>query len=111
MSVPPEILDRQTSALKSRYTYSKLSWDSGEPVDRIVRRAPRSWLSRGCLPPFSSAAMYLALVPNTLMPSHRSHRGAFALGGEGRAVVEQQRGAAGQPLTSQFHIIQPQVVK
>ena len=34
-----------------------------------------------------------------------------AAGVEGRAVVEQQRRPEARPETSQFHIIQPQVVK
>ena len=67
MSDPPEIDDRTRSCLMSRYTNSKLSTDRGEPVERMARREERSYRSPGLNPSFSTAAMYLALVPKTVI--------------------------------------------
>src|SRR5579859_503824 len=74
MSVPPEMEDRQTFALMSRYTYSELSGKSGEPVEVTVRRRARAYLAPGRTPNFSAADRYLALVPKMLMPSSSAMR-------------------------------------
>ena len=61
---------------------------------------------------FFARSTYLADVPKCVIrsASAKSHRSAAV--DERRAVVEQQRRAArARPETSQFHIIQPQVVK
>ena len=58
--------------------------------------------------------MYLAEVPKTFMRSLRSAKieeRAGTVRMERRAVVEQQRRPEARPDTSQFHIIQPHVVK
>jgi hypothetical protein len=114
MSVPPEIEARCTSGLMSLIHVLEALRDSGEPVDRIVRRESRSWLRAGLQPPFSRAVDELGAGTEHVDAFAASIRieEQVALGGERRAVVEQQRGTAGQPGdTSQFHIIQPQVVK
>ena len=69
MSVPPEIDDRQRSALMFAYTYSKLSGTSGEPVDSIVRSRDRSCVSFGLRSSLRSESMYFAEVPKIVMPS------------------------------------------
>ena len=56
--------------------------------------------------------MYLAEVPKSVIrSSSREVPQDRGRGDERRAVVEQQRRPDARPETSQFHIIQPQVVK
>ena len=48
--VPPEIDARWTSVLMASYTKSKLSAESGDPVDVMVRTELKSCVSRGLMP-------------------------------------------------------------
>jgi len=67
MSVPPEIEERHRSFFISRYTYSKLSTERGDPVDNMAFSGSRLKLTAGLTPSFSAAARYLALVPKIVI--------------------------------------------
>ncbi len=69
MSVPPEMEERHSPELISRYTYSAFSGSSGEPVEVMVRSRASLYFDFGFTPNFSAAAKYFALVPKMLMPS------------------------------------------
>jgi len=112
MSVPPEIDDRHRSCLMSRYTYSEFSGSSGEPVEVIMRSLPSLYLARGLTPNFSAADRYLALVPKMLRPSSSAMRHRMScVGWNGEPSYSSSVAPTARLDTSQFHIIQPQVVK
>ena len=94
------------------YTKSKLSDTSGEPVDVIVRTVRRSWLSIGRTPALCTASMYLADVPKRVIPASsaksNSAAGAGCIGEPSHSSTVAPEPSA---VTSQFHIIQPHVVK
>src|SRR5581483_163232 len=62
-SVPPENEPSSRSCLTSRYTQSKPSGGSGEPVDPMARSAARSSSVPGCSPAFMLASRYGAPSP------------------------------------------------
>src|SRR5690348_12422052 len=111
MSVPPEMDDSSTRSFTSRYTYSKLSGESGEPVERMVLSASSLCVSRGFTPIFAVASIHLALVPKMLMPtsSARFHS-TLPSGCVGEPSYNTTVAPTASEDTSQFHIIQPQVV-
>src|SRR3990167_8524501 len=111
MSVPPEMLDRHTSALISRYTYWKLSLASGDPVDRMLFSFGSLCVSPGLLPAFCRLAMYFALVPKILMFSRSAMSHSESTSGYvGEPSYSTMVAPSASADTSQFHIIQPQVV-
>ena len=78
----------------------------------MARTEERSKLSRGFSPDFLIASMYLALVPKTAIRSSCAicHR----ISGPGWNGLPSNRtsvASLARPVISQFHIIQPQVVK
>ena len=81
-----------------RYTKSKPSADSGLPVEKIARSGVRSKRSLGTSPDLGQRVDVLG---GSAELGHafglRVIEKDAALGGEGIAVVEQQRGAAGEP--------------
>src|SRR6185437_7419340 len=111
MSVPPEMDDNSTRSFTLRYTYSKLSGESGEPVERIVLSAASLCVSRGFTPILAVASIHLALVPKTLMPvsSARFHS-TLPSGHVGEPSYSTTAAPTLSEDTSQFHIIHPQVV-
>ena len=111
-SVPPEIEAKCTSALTLEYTQSNPSAASVEPVEVMVRRDDRSWVAPGRMPALLQASTNFADVPNRVMPvsSIRSKRRS----GPGCAGEPSYSTAAAPQASvdaSQFHIIQPVVVK
>ena len=77
-----------------------------------MRKAPRSCVTRGVTPAFCSAERYFALTPNTVMASRSAKStSAAAVGWNGEPSYNTTRQPVARPETSQFHIIQPQVVK
>ena len=60
----------------------------------------------------SQCEILRALVPNTVMPSAaaRSHSTAGRVGGSGAPSYSTMAAPVASAVTSQFHIIQPQVV-
>ena len=111
-SVPPEMDTRCTSRLMCLYTYSKPAAARGEPVDRSVRRDDRSWLSRGLNPDLRSASRKPGEVPIRVMSvaSARSNSASFP-GCTGEPSQSRIVASDASDETSQFHIIQPNVVK
>ena len=100
-----------TSGFTRSYTYAKLCSASGLPVDRMQRSADRSCVARGVAPSFSVSASHFALVPNTVTRSdstrfHRMDRPRSS-GAPSYSTTVLPTASAD---TSQFHIIQPQVV-
>ena len=77
----------------------------------MVLRLSSLCVWRGLMPALSTAAIHLALVPNTLMPSSstRSHR-RLPSGWKGEPSYSTTLAPTARLDTSQFHIIQPQVV-
>jgi hypothetical protein len=73
MSVPPEIDDRQQVALDRRVDEVEALRRSGEPVDVMLRRLPRSWVDRH-EPALLTASMYLAEVPKSVIRSASASR-------------------------------------
>ncbi|MNN89683.1 hypothetical protein D3C81_2075330 [compost metagenome] len=74
-------------------------------------RLLRSWLKRGCRPWLSRVARYLGLVPKTVMRSCsiRSSK-RCGPGWKGEPSYNTMLLPTASAETSQFHIIQPQVV-
>ena len=94
------------------YTKSKLSGASTEPVDRIVCTAERSCVFAGSSPDFRIASRYFAEVPNTVTRSRSARsKSARSLGWKGEPSKSTSAAPEASPVASQFHIIQPQVVK
>jgi hypothetical protein len=80
-------------------------------VDSSVRTALRSWLRTGRTPAFSAAARYLALVPNTVTRSCCAMSNSSAGRTNGAPSYSTSVQPTASALASQFHIIQPVVVK
>ncbi len=112
MSVPPEIDESSTSRLMPSYTKSKLSGASTEPVERIVFSDERSCVRLGSRPDLRTASRYLAEVPNTVTRSRSARsQSTRSLGWNGEPSKSTSVAPDASPVASQFHIIQPQVVK
>ena len=79
----------------------------------IVRNAESSCVRRGTNPSFSDSARYFALVPNTLTRSSAASVQSIsgAEGGIGAPSYRTIVAPLASAVTSQFHIIHPQVVK
>ena len=92
-SVPPEIEARWTSPATASYTQANRSADSGEPVEQIVRRLVRRWVSPGPQTGLGHAVEVLAPTPRT--GSRRSgrpgRRGPTAEGWSGLPVEQDDR--------------------
>ena len=113
MSVPPEIEASWTSRFTFAYTQSKPSGASGEPVESTVRSGERSCVVAGSTPALAAASMNLAEVPKTATRSRSARSKSTPRVRMERA--SRRRAPASRPDaspdTSQFHIIQPVVVK
>jgi hypothetical protein len=106
-----EIEARCTSGFTPRRRSRTLSGASGEPVDSMARTLRRSCVSgvparllawRRCIWPRCRTCVRFSPARSPTARCRRDER---------RAVIEQQRAPARQPDASQFHIIQPSVVK
>jgi hypothetical protein len=73
--------------------------------------AERSWVFARLAPGLVERVDVLGRGAEDVIPPRRRCRRGCPSGVERRAVVEQQRGLGSEAETSQFHIIQPQVVK
>ncbi len=80
-------------------------------MERIARSAPRSWLRAGSRPSFSASARYLALVPKTVTRSRSAMSHRMVGGASGAPSNNTTVAPTASEDTTQFHIIQPQVVK
>ena len=88
------------------------SGTSGEPVEVIVSTVSSRWVSIGLAPALLSASMYLAEVPNTVMRSSSAKSNStLGPGWKGEPSYRSSVMPVARPEASQFHIIQPQVVK
>src|SRR5262245_62099078 len=112
MSVPPEMDATWRSCLMWRYTKSKLSGASGEPVEVIVFNVVSRCVFIGDNPALLTASMNLAEVPKRVIPvsSARSNR-TLPLGYKGEPSYSSSVASDASAVTSQFHIIHPHVVK
>ena len=114
MSVPPEIDDRQHVLLDALVDVVEALRRPAASRSRASCAARRGRASRAArAPTFCSASMYLADVPKMrhALRRRRSRTGHRPSRDERRAVVEHSVAPGARPETSQFHIIQPQVVK
>jgi hypothetical protein len=90
----------------------KLSGDSGEPVDRIVRSFGKLHSTTGRTLSFSHAARKRGLVPKISTRSRSAMRQSTRGSGcSGEPSYNTTVAPIASPLISQFHIIQPHVVK
>ena len=111
-SVPPEIDARWRSDLIASYTNRNPSGDSVEPVEANVRTVPRSWVSVGRIPAFAHASRNFADVPKKVTPTSSARsKSRFASGYVGAPSNSTSVAPVASPDASQFHIIQPAVVK
>ena len=91
---------------------SKFSAANGDPVEVIVRRVLRSCDSAGVTPAFRRVSMYLAYVPNNVMPNSSTRSNSdVVLGCTGEPSYTTSVACDASAPASQFHIIQPVVVK
>src|SRR5689334_49183 len=112
MSVPPEMDARWRSCLMCSYTKSKLSGASGDPVDVIVRTDANECDSRGRAPAFETASMNRAEVPKSVISvSSANVKSVCGSGWNGEPSYRRIVPPHASTVTSQFHIIQPSVVK
>ena len=106
-----ETLGASVIRATASFAGGRLRLDSGEPVDSTTFRRSSAWLCLGLRPAFSSAAMNLALVPNTDMRSLSMASSSRAPSrAKGEPSYNTNVAPVARPDTSQFHIIQPQVV-
>ena len=116
-SVPPEIDARcrpsgDAAGATASATHSNDSGDSGEPVEASVRSDDRSAASAGRYPVCSTASRYFADTPRKVSDSSatRSQRRSGP-GWNGLPSYSTVVAPDAGTVASQFHIIQPQVVK
>src|SRR6266542_3275373 len=100
------------SRLTCAYTKSKLSGAHGDPVDVIVLTDARECVSAGRSPAFATASMYFADVPKSVIPvSSAKSKRTLPSGWNGEPSNSRIVAPDASAVTSQFHIIQPSVVK
>ena len=88
---------------------SKPSGDSGEPVEVMVRSVSSRCVRRGDRPRLAVASMNPAEVPKRVMPSASVRSNSRT--GSGAPSYSTTVASLARADISQFHIIQPAVVK
>ena len=106
------MLLRRTSGEMASRTQSYECSASGLPVLKITSSDVRSCVCDGWCPSFSAIARNFALVPKCVSFSSAANRQRIpgSRGGIGEPSYNTIVEPSARALTSQFHIIQPQVV-